>query len=147
MKQSATQLAIFRELSGEEMATVIAHDLVKSIIGTLRQSGRFERGDAYPVVKLSGKLAVKILPGEKLPEPFLVELDVVLPGQVEFDEAESSGCVAILAGEIEYGREVGMTTQTAPDRVREEVGLTVLQPQKDKQGRVRNMPVEKERKA
>ena len=109
---------IFRELQGHELKAILTEYLIDEfkaeVEKALDSTNRFFIGDSYPVVTVTGDLVVKVLPDEKEPQPFTISVKM----------------------------DIGRTLLTAPDRMRELYGLTVLQPQQTAKGMMVNTAVE-----
>lgn len=154
---SAAGVPTFRELTGDEMADILAHDLEQAIINMLAtkeffnrakamflRTGKFGLGACYPVVLVNGQVEIKVFTSvesyrsnEKLPEPFKV--DVALEtGQMLEDSERVCGATTNIV------RTVGVDTSTAVDRVRKEVGLEVLIPARNQGGYIVNSPTQSE---
>lgn len=139
MKPSVTTVSHFRELSGAEMLTVVVQTFSAVLAAEVKRSGHFEISTCYPVVRMTGELRLKVLPGEKLPDEYIIPFDVCLPDRQAVEL--SAGEETIIDTKATLEREIGTVASNAPDRIREEYGLPVLQPQKDEKGQIRNMPV------
>lgn len=119
-KQSVVEVAQFRSLDGQEMAQItvekICADFKVELLRSLNGTNNFLAGDSYPAVAVDGQLKVNVLPNNKDPLPFYVNVHFIL----------------------------GTTIEAAPDKLREDHGLEVLQPQKRASGFIMNAPVVKE---
>jgi|ERR1700720_497908 len=145
---------IFREMDGAEYSEVCAHDLEEMIIkmlasGEFKQkakdlflrSGRFGLGACFPVVHMTGQVHIKVYTSieaerskEKLPAPFTVDLDIQA-GELR----EDSQLITTGHGPVE--RTIGTEVSNAVDKVRREVGLVSLVPERNKDGYIVNSPV------
>jgi hypothetical protein len=117
-KASVLDSPQFRALSGDEALPIIVDkidlEFRKELTRCLSDSNNFFIGDSYPAVSVDGQIKVKILPNNLAPTPFFVNIHFILGTRVE----------------------------TAPDKLREDHGLKVLQPQKRPSGFIMNMEVE-----
>lgn len=116
-KASVVDSPILRPLDGVETATVIVdrvcEDFKTELLRSLEGSNNFLSGDSYPSVTVDGVLKVKVLPLVTHPAPFYVNVHLHLGSRLE----------------------------TAPDKLREQHGIPVLQPQKLGSGFIANQPV------
>ncbi len=116
-KESVLDHPQFRALDGGEAQAVIVDkidvEFRKELARCLEGSNNFLAGDTYPAVAVDGVLKIKVLPNQQDPKPFLVNVHFIL----------------------------GTNIESAPDKLREEHGLEVLQPQKRPSGFVMNMVV------
>lgn len=116
-KVSVVDTPQFRSLDGGEARTVIVEKITiefrKELERALDTTNNFFVGDTYPAVAVDGQLKVKVLPSSRDPAPFYVNAHFIL----------------------------GTTVDAAPDKLREEHGLPVLQPQKRPSGFIMNQPV------
>jgi hypothetical protein len=133
MASSVTERGVFRELSGVEYKRVLADELTAKIIEILERSGRFQLGAAFPVVRCVGSFHIKVLPGEQLPEPFIVGVDT---GNLPAGEPTVEGEAETF--EVTVENSVGTSAADHPDRVRGRHGLEVKQPRRSAKGEVRN---------
>lgn len=151
---SAVGSRIFRELDGAEAAAVFANDIIERLhrlIDDSRfreaaekmfiQTGRFNAGACFPVVKVNGQLAVKVFTSleayrsnEKLPAPFEVGID--LRAGDEGDDPQR-----VVGATMTIDREIGTATENAVDAVRLDAGLEVLAPMRNEAGYVENKEV------
>lgn len=116
-KASVVDSPILRPLDGPETSTVIVDrirdDFKVELLRSLEGSNNFLSGDSYPSVTVDGVLKVKVLPLVAHPAPFYVNVHLHLGSRLE----------------------------TAPDKLREQHGIPVLQPQKLGSGFIANQPV------
>src|SRR5678810_979820 len=105
-KQSVVDVPQFRALDGIETARIavdiICADFKVELLRALNGTNNFLAGDSYPAVAVDGQLKIKVLPNNKDPLPFFVNVHFIL----------------------------GTTLEAAPDKLREDHGLEVLQPVK-----------------
>jgi hypothetical protein len=141
----------FRELSGPEMAAANVQDIIDRLDRMIHdplfreraeemfiKSGRFGPGACYPVVEVKGVLGFKVYTSleayrskEKLPAPFEVPVDLKVGEHGDDPQG-------LLSGNIKVNREIGVSVETAVDKVRLDAGLEVLAPARNESGYVEN---------
>src|SRR5712691_8115949 len=107
-KPKSSDVTVFRELDGTEFKAVLLDDLTAAFRAELSRAldstNRFFVGNSYPVVQVAGAASyeIKVRLGQKEPVSFPVYV------------------------KLDYGTSI----DNAPDRIREQHGLDVVQPQK-----------------
>ncbi len=154
---STANVPVFRELNGNEAATIFAHDLEEAVIDLLasgefrkkaldlfEKTGRFGAGAAYPVVVMVANMRIKVYTSieaarskEAMP-PARSHLLEIQTGELRPDSEE------VITQDTQISRVIGTDISNAVDKARKEVGITPLIPKRDGQGIVVNSPDEHE---
>jgi hypothetical protein len=139
---SAAEKPQFREINGEEAAVIVANRMRDAIYERLKASGVFDMSNAYPVAMIQYQIRIKCMPGEKDPPASFVTGEFKTDPE-EFDKANAVENAIALMDEVMPVAEIpmGISVDNAPDKLREENDLPVVQPVKEASGRVRNRPV------
>lgn len=143
----------FREISGEEEALIVAHDIEQAfidmlatgefrerVIDWLTKTGRFGTGACFPVVFMKGVIQFKVYASvesarsnEKMPPPFTVSIE----GETGERKPDTE---LITEATVDVSRVTGVDVNTAVDKARIEAGIVPLVPVRTADGAIKNGP-------
>lgn len=132
MKQpSATDSPSFKAIDGSEMGELIAQHIDKAVREVLsRVDGKFRSGMSYPVAQVNAIIRIGLYHDTRNEIPYKAfDVPVRLWTFVRPDTT-ISGLSEVLQEDVKFSFDVGRSIASAPDQLRENAEMIVLQPQK-----------------